>query len=112
MIRWCLITLTLLSGCTPRRPQAPEALYEKARLEIRRGNFDLAWAQADLGFRQWRAEPNTLWYWQFHLLRAEILLLRGKAKDAQSLLDAKIPDRPEFGELVARKGLHPGRAPL
>ncbi len=110
MIACCLIALILLVACAGPKRDPPEAIYERGRQELRLGNFDKAAAQADLGFRGWRSQAGSPWYWRFRLLQAEILLARGKAKEALPLLQARLPDSPEFSELVVRQRLHQGRA--
>jgi CHAT domain-containing protein len=56
-------------------------------------------AEAD----RWKSQPNSPWYWQFHLLHAEALLGQGKVKEASALLRDPVPPNPELRQMALRR---------
>jgi CHAT domain-containing protein/Tfp pilus assembly protein PilF len=73
------------------------------RLEIRRGNLNHAFDQAERGYRQWCDHPDSKPCWQFRIAKANVLLAQGKARDALPLLEGRVPSDPAFRELAVRQ---------
>jgi len=111
-MRQCLglLGLTLLVSSSCSRTRSPDALYNDGRVQLRLGNVKEALALADRGCQQWRRHPDSRPYWQFRILKAEVQLAQGHAKDAIPLLEGELPGGPDFQELAVRQRMNQGYA--
>jgi CHAT domain-containing protein/Tfp pilus assembly protein PilF len=86
-----------LCGCGGEARRNPEALYARAKALRQASQLPKAFEEATLGFSAWRQDTATSWHWNFRVLQAEILLLRGDIPGALKLLGeepgARVPDR-------------------
>jgi CHAT domain-containing protein/tetratricopeptide (TPR) repeat protein len=96
--RYCgsFLFLTLVA-CGRRAPI--ESAYQEALSSVGNGHDEQALAQAESGIKQ--AEPGSVWYFRFRLLKTEILLARKESPEAEAELQFQIPSGPQWiGELV------------
>jgi len=87
-----------LAACSPR--SAPFDTYQHVWAEYASGNLPRAAADCAQWADQYR-DPNDQWFWQFRLLRAEVLTAQGKSGEAVLLLRTPVPGRT--GLLEARR---------
>jgi len=87
------------SGCS-HNIDNPAAALARIRKESQRGNFLQARNEATQGYEAWRSRPDSAWYWKFMLLDAEMLLLNGDTRQAESLLAS--PPPPAYSDLLPR----------
>src|SRR4029079_8897838 len=76
--------------------------YQEALLDLRRGNLVAAQKRVDDTSSLWRDKPDSIDYWKFHALQAEILINRGGSKDALAVLEKDPPDTPELQSIRGR----------
>ncbi len=100
------------AGCPALAPADPDSLARRIRSEIRLGRLNEARDLADRGFQAWRNQPASGPYWQYRILTAEILLLRGEARNALPLLEGNAAAVAPFRELAIRRLLLKGHAGL
>jgi CHAT domain-containing protein len=86
----------VFAGCRSERGE--ELSYSQARTKLEQGYLDYALQSAD---RELRHENTPLWTWRFRLIRAEVLIRRGKADEASNLLRIEPPSLP--ADLLARR---------
>jgi CHAT domain-containing protein/Tfp pilus assembly protein PilF len=102
-----LCWLVAVPGC---RPESADAELREARRQLRLGNLAAALARAEKGCADWGDRTNSAPYWQFRLLKGEIMLARGRMKEGWLWLEPAPPDRPEFREIAASRLLNRGFA--
>lgn len=105
MQRFATIAIALcgccLTGCSVLRdPVSPDQLHATAEKLFKTGHLQDALETADSGMRK---EPS----WRFRLLKIEILLSSGQAREAMESLGAAPPDSQEFS---ARWWMYRGQA--
>jgi CHAT domain-containing protein len=84
--------LLVLSNC--RQPAAdPSAAFSTVRRATYQGNFELARSEAQRQYRRWQSRPDQLWFWKWKLMNAEMLLLNGQTREAQTLLSSSLSNR-------------------
>ena len=90
-------------------PVTPEALYKDARMNLKRGETLTALQEADRGLQQFSSD-KTEWHWQFLVLKAEILHVKGLEKDCLSLLSGELPPSLATSDEATRRKLVQGAA--
>jgi CHAT domain-containing protein/Flp pilus assembly protein TadD len=98
-MKWVAALLLLTTSCGRR--DSPEQLYRNAVLTFRHGELTQALEAARLGTR--RSPPDSLPYWRFRMLEAEVLIYRGNSAAAAAILAENTPDQPEFTEIDVRR---------
>jgi tetratricopeptide (TPR) repeat protein len=102
MLRSSSLGIVLVSGVLivsgSRQPDrvSPEEGYQASVFKFRQGALDESLAQTRRAGAQWRAHPDTEWYWSFRLLEAEILLEQAELSRAQSLLERDLDGCSKF----------------
>src|SRR5205809_935927 len=106
------VLLTVLAGC--RSGDKPKStwneLYSSGTVLLELGDKDsLAAAQskAEQGFRE-SVASDPVWNWKFRILKAEVLVWRGKAADVLALLSVGPPAELSKSEFVVRAKLAQG----
>jgi CHAT domain-containing protein len=93
------------SGCSHNRSTQtdidnPAAALVRIRKESQHGNFVQARNEARAIDAAWQSRPNSSWHWKFMLLDAEMLLLNGDTRQAESLIAS--PPPAEYSDLLPR----------
>lgn len=92
-----LLGALLWSGCASEARRDPATLYSRAEVAFQAGDLPNALRNASAGHAAWRNAPASAWYWNFLLLRAEILLAQSETQTALPLLrespSPQVPDR-------------------
>jgi CHAT domain-containing protein len=101
-----LLFLYLLSGCGRSRHQTVGADYETTQRLLKEGKLQQALVGSEAGLQGCGSSGESCW--RFRLLKAEALLLMGRAKAALSLLE--VADSPPQSDLQARRLMHQGQA--
>lgn len=101
---FCL-SLAAFAGCS--HSQRPEVTLQAIRHEIRLGQLDLAFQNAERAYERY-AETDIGWAWQFRIQKAHVLVLRGYYREALSLLREPIPDSLAHSEAAVRRKLIQG----
>jgi CHAT domain-containing protein len=102
----------LLSGCsrsTAKRNASPEKLYQESFLKVNRGELLDALLGAETGLHDFPS-PDSKWYWEFTVLKAEILLQQHHTKEALALLEPSPPQSLEDTDLAVRRKMTQGIA--
>jgi CHAT domain-containing protein len=94
-----VLVIGFLSGCAHRRD--PAAAFNHARQTYRHGDIAAAGDEAEQGYKDFHA-VNSEWAWQFIILRARVLLRRGRANEALALLTSA-PGAPPSVELTVQR---------
>ncbi len=76
----------LSSACGIFSQAPPESVFSDSEKKLRHGELDPALRQTEAAVRTYRAQPQSTWYWQFQLLRSEILLDRGRTAESLACL--------------------------
>ena len=97
------------SGC--QRPLSPEELYAHVRGEAQRGDLDAALRDADRAYQQFSSkDENSDRAWQFRVLKAHVLVMRGASAEALRLLRDELPVSLAKSETTVRKKMVSGLA--
>lgn len=97
----------VLAAC--RSAQSPDAVYQRVLQESRRGDIELALQQTDSEYRQLATKrPDQAW--RFRVLKAHLLVLQGKSKEALNLLNEDVPLSLSKTEVAARRKMVRGLA--
>jgi CHAT domain-containing protein len=97
------------SGC--QRPLSPEELYAHVRGEAQRGDLDAALRDADRAYQQLSSkDENSDRAWQFRVLKAHVLVMRGASAEALRLLRDELPVSLAKSETTVRKKMVSGLA--
>jgi CHAT domain-containing protein/tetratricopeptide (TPR) repeat protein len=96
----CWVLLACLIGC--QHGSSAEETYHKAYENFLQGNLQAADQQAEQAASRWSVTSSPGWHWKFLLLRARVMLLRGRQDCVPSLLRGSPPDPPLE---VRRKGI-------
>jgi CHAT domain-containing protein len=96
-MRRLAIVFLILAGCGT----SPDVRYQKGRLLVKQGKLSEAMREAEAGLR---VEPS----WRFRILKSDVLLARGEAKEAMGLLAS--PKLPTDRESLARLRMDQGWA--
>lgn len=105
-----LAALIVFVGCRPAADQREAVRLYNDALAAQYRDPAAALSLADRGLAIWREQTASLWRWRFRLLKAQLLLAQGKAKDANPLLQGDVPAIPEQRSLAARLALERGHA--
>jgi CHAT domain-containing protein len=68
----------------------PQTLYERAWLELKRGDLELALRDADQGLKRY-SDPGVEWHWRFQVLKAEILVWEHRNEESLALNAQDLP---------------------
>jgi CHAT domain-containing protein len=109
MRRLAALALVVLCGCSTRT-EPLEALFERARVQLRSGELTEAQLTAERGLSAADARHDLFYHWKFRLLSAEILLNFQRAEAVVSQLGESAPSAPEFAPLAARRLMLQGQA--
>ena len=104
-----LLPLFCILTCARRERAALPDVYQKAQLFQHQDDLTQALAVADQGLRRSLTEQETVYYWRFRLLKAEVLLVQGDSSAASKLVEGSIPPIAGAGELKARQWMDQGR---
>jgi hypothetical protein len=96
------LLVVIASACARRSTDDPPPAFDAAQHALRRGALDEALSHVDRGLAA-VVNPDSPDAHQLRLLRAEILVARPDLAAAAALVDAPIPDRPEFAAMRARQ---------
>jgi CHAT domain-containing protein/Flp pilus assembly protein TadD len=99
-----LLVVLFSIGC-----RSPEAVYDKIRHEVDRGEFNSTLTEADDALRHYGAR-NKEWEWRFRLLKARILVSRSQGEEALSLLELKPPTELASTEIPEQRKVFQGIA--
>ncbi|HEV2989646.1 MAG TPA: tetratricopeptide repeat protein, partial [Candidatus Angelobacter sp.] len=106
--------MIFLVGCRGGESTTWSDLYSSSRRLLDLGDKDslaAAEAKADQGFRE-SAPRDPVWNWKFRVLKAEMLVWRGKAKDVLALLSVPPPTELSKSEFAVRAKLAEGLADI
>ena len=95
--------------CACRKAATPERQYARVREEARRGDLDAALGDAQQAFREYSGKDEG-WAWQFRVLNAHVLVLRGSNSEALKLLDEELPASLRHSEVAVRRRMVQGLA--
>lgn len=95
--------------CACRRAAAPALEYARVREEARRGDLDAALKDAQQAFHEYSGK-DTGWAWQFRVLNAHVLVLRGSNSEALKLLEEELPASLMLSEVAVRRRMVQGLA--
>ncbi len=115
MSSFCFFTIALLvplSGCgrsTAKRIASPEKLYQESLLKLNRGELLDSLLGAETGLHEFPS-PDSKWYWEFTVLKAEILLQQHHTKEALALLEPDPSRSFEDTDLAVRRKMTQGIA--
>jgi CHAT domain-containing protein len=96
-----VLVLLVLAGSCASEP--PEKVYGRLWSMYVAGSLPKTLQAVSKEDARWKKRPNTIWYWQFHLLHAEVLLGQGKTKEAASLLKNEVPALPALEQAALRR---------
>jgi CHAT domain-containing protein len=97
-----LSLLLLLAACARGVENPTEDPYQQAVAEFRRGNLAAAQAVVDKAKTRWADQTQSVPYWQYRVLQAEILISQANPNQALQLLDAQPPAGPGFETVASR----------
>ena len=95
----------MLGGCGSA--QNPQAAYDRIVEEIRRGELNVALADADRASEKF-SKVGPEWEWRFRILRAQILVSRSAPREALALLQSDLPPSLLSTDIAIRKTLYEG----
>jgi CHAT domain-containing protein/tetratricopeptide (TPR) repeat protein len=98
-----------ISGCARHSQISPAVLYQDARQKMQQGDLAPALGKADQGLAA-SPDENTEWNWRFRVLKSEILLKQGAAKESLALLEAAPPPNLTRQEFAVRRKIVQGTA--
>ena len=93
-----VVSVAVLAGCS--RTGDPQAAFDHAKQTLLNGDTLTAASEAEKGYREFSVSPE--WAWQFTILRARVLHIRGMDDDALRLLRSEQAPPPS-GELAVQK---------
>jgi CHAT domain-containing protein/tetratricopeptide (TPR) repeat protein len=97
----------ILAACRSAPP--PDAAYQEILEESRRGDIEQALRHADLEYRRFAAkQPDQAW--RFRVLKAQLLVLQGKSREALDLLNDEVPLSLSKTEVATRRKMVQGLA--
>jgi tetratricopeptide (TPR) repeat protein len=102
-----LIAWLVPSGC--QKHQSPDDLYAHVRGEAQRGDLDASLKDADRAFHEY-ARKDVGRAWQFRVLKAHVLVMRGSASEALQLLQEEPPASLSTSEIAVRRKVVSGLA--
>ena len=94
-------------GC--RGPANPQKTFDQAHQIFLRGDLQGAETEAHKGYERFSGRDQE-WALRFRLLEAEILVSRGRAKDALSLLNTTLPPQFARSEIAIKQEILQGSA--
>jgi CHAT domain-containing protein len=98
------ILLALLAGAACRGSGRDlERTFAAAQGAAQRGELAEAQALSDRGYSLAKSQDTVEWSWEFRLLTAEILILRGDFSGTHPLLSPQLPSGSQFDKLRARQ---------
>jgi CHAT domain-containing protein len=108
-----LLLLLLIPTCmyqsACRKAVGPEVQYARVREEAQHGDLDAALKDVKRAFQEYSGK-DIGWAWQFRVLNAHILVLRGSDSEALQLLKEDLPSSLATSETAVRKSLVSGIA--
>jgi CHAT domain-containing protein/tetratricopeptide (TPR) repeat protein len=78
-------------------------------MKLRRGETPAALQEADQGL-QWFSSEKSEWHWRFQILKAAILDVQGRERDALALLQEELPPALATSDLAVRRRYTQGSA--
>src|SRR5262249_37306643 len=90
-------------ACAGERTRGPEGTWRDAMTALQRGELASAQSMAERGLALAGVQPDSLWAWNFRLLRAESLILQLKTDDARADVTAAPPGGAEFDAIRTRQ---------
>lgn len=99
-----LLTVCLSSACSPSPDpvSSPLELHQAVECQVGDGELRSALQGALRGKAGWQDQPQSEWYWRFHLLQAEVEYHQGENQAALDLLEQRLPENA-LAELRARR---------
>jgi CHAT domain-containing protein len=111
--RLMLLTVSLawaiLSAWGCGRSPDPQQTFNHARQKFLRGDLPGAELEAHSGYERFSGR-NPEWAWKFRLLEAEVLVSRGKSKEALSRLNDTLPPELTHSDLSIKQKIIQGSA--
>ena len=107
-IRFVLLLIIGITGCGRSRIESPQPAYQEARNLFRSEHYDAGLAKSEAALKN--TSPNSPWHWKLRLLKAEILLAKREAKQAQAVLAFQLPAGAQWTQDLARQRLCQGLA--
>jgi CHAT domain-containing protein/Tfp pilus assembly protein PilF len=95
--------LLLASACRNEARREPQRVYARAIALRQKGNVAAALKESSAAFDSWNRQPESLWYWRFRVLKAELLLIQADVRNASPLVAQEPPaGLPDRQRIVAR----------
>jgi CHAT domain-containing protein len=105
-----LFSLALaISACGPAASFDSEAVYQDARMKLKRGEIGPALEEADRALARYPSE-QTEWHWRFKVLKAEALARQGWSSESLNLLRSAPPAWLATADVAVRRKLVQGVA--
>ena len=110
--RFFLLLLLVIGGLLPsgcQKRQSPDELYAHVRGEAQRGDLDASLKDANQAFHDYDGKDVGR-AWQFRVLKAHVLVMRGSASEALQLLQEEPPASLSGSEIAVRRKVVSGLA--
>jgi CHAT domain-containing protein len=101
-MRWLALFL-LLCGCSLRRGERLDLVFDAARESLHAGELAKSMEEADRGLLLAERNHDTIYQWRFRLLRCEVLVMSRRPEEVMAQLAEPIPPVPAYAPLAARK---------
>jgi tetratricopeptide (TPR) repeat protein len=98
---WTVVAALIMCWLWTCSPANPGSAYDQAVIAYYRGDFAIAGAKAETGYKQFH-RLSSEWAWKFTILRARVLSSRGMSGDVLKLLESE-PNPPSSGDLAVEK---------
>ncbi len=100
----CLLVILGLIATACDRTVEPQAVYEDARMKLKRGELRPALEETNKTLQRFPSEKEE-WHWRFRVLKAEILMRQGLSSQVLSLLNSELPVSLAGSDLAVRRKL-------
>jgi CHAT domain-containing protein/tetratricopeptide (TPR) repeat protein len=97
------LALAGIASCAGSSEARLGEAYRVAERDIRRGQLEAADERLDQALAESESRGEALWSSRLRLLRADLQILRLDFASARSILEAPVPDAPEYAPVRARQ---------